>query len=243
VTVNSQTFLQQALRSHVERVHAGLDGPPATNGGDEASELYVVVVVRDLDPAAFVRGTLEFALSIPTRLRDPWFRTFTRTLFFAGNPLTVAERFESSHLAPEGEISWLGPAPRRAHLGLRRMLRLFRAPAPAELPATLELTVPGAPPTGRATTLRVATAGVSTQEYLVHVNHTLCEASLRGLLGPGDALSISHTDELDPTGAESRDGERSQLRIAEDTRRPGRLRLYASLAGARSHVLTGGARA
>jgi hypothetical protein len=228
--MGSQTLLQHALRSHVERVRAGLDGHAAANGGDEGSELYTVVVIRDLDPAAFVRGTLEFALGIPTRLRDPWYRTFTRTLFFAGNPLSVAQRFECSHLAPEGEIGWLGPAHRRAHLALRRMLRLFRAPAPAAPPATLELTVPGAPPTGRAATLRVATAGVSTQEYMVHVNHTLCEASLRGLLGPGDLLSVSHSGELEPTEAAWRDRERSQLRIGEDTRRPGRLRLYAALA-------------
>jgi hypothetical protein len=123
------------------------------------------------------------------------------------------------------------------------MLSLFRAPASAEFPAMLELIVPGAPPTGRAATLRVGTAGVSTQEYLVHVNHTLCEASLRGLLGPGDVLSVCHTDELDPTEAGSRDGERSQLRIAEDTRRSGRLRLYASLAAGGSPVLSGSARA
>jgi Family of unknown function (DUF6182) len=232
--MDSPTLLQDALRSHVERVDAGLDGRVATTAGgdraDEASELYVVVVVRDLDPAAFVHGTLEFALSIPSQLRDPWYRTFTRTLFFAGNPLSIAERFECSHLAPGGEIGWLGPAGRRAHLGLRRMLRLFRAPGPAAPPATLELTVPGGPPTGRSATLRMATAGVSTQEYLIHLNHTLCEASLRGLLGPGDALSLSHTHELDPTEARSHDGGPSQLRIAEDARRPGRLRLYASLA-------------
>jgi hypothetical protein len=242
--MDSPTLLRDALEGHVERVYAGLDGPAATTaGGGEASELYVVVVVRDLDPAAFVRGTLEFALGIPTELRDPWYRTFTRTLFFAGNPLSVAERFEFSHVAPGGEIGWLGPAGRGALLGVRRMLRLFRAPARAALPATLALTVPGGPPTGRSATLRVATAGVSTQEYLVHLNHTLSEASLRGLLGPGDALKLLHTDELAPTEAGSHDGRRTQLRIGEDARRPGWLRLYASLTADRSSVLTGGAHA
>jgi hypothetical protein len=238
--MRAQTLLQHALRSHVERVSAGLDGRPTTTAGGEPAELYVIVVVRDLDPAEFVRGTLEFALGIPSRLQDSWYRTFTRTLFFAGNPLSLAERFESNHVARGGEIGWLGPAPQSAHLGLRRMLRLFRAPAPAAPPGTLELTVPGGPPTGRAATLRVATGGVSTQEYLVHLNHTLCEASLRGLLGPGDALSISHTDELAHTEVRSPDGGRSQLRIGEDARRPGRLRLYASLAADRS---PGGGRA
>jgi Family of unknown function (DUF6182) len=210
---------------------SGLDGRSAT----KASDLYAVVVVRDLDPVAFVGGTLEFARGIPTQRRDPWYRTFTRTLFFAGNPLSVATRFQFSHLAPGGEIGWLGPADRPAFLWLSRMLRLFRAPAAAAFPAKLELTVPGGPPTGRLAELRVATAGVATQEYLVHVNHTLCEASLRGLLAPGDALSLSHVDELDPAEAESRDGDIAQLRIGEDTRRAGQLRLYA--------VLTGGLRA
>ncbi|MGH2954044.1 MAG: DUF6182 family protein [Solirubrobacterales bacterium] len=242
--MDPQALLADSLRTHLGRVGAGLDGTaadPSDDPPDEASELCAVVVVRDLDPAAFVRGTLEFAQAVPAPLRDPWYRTFTRTLFFAGNPVSVAERFSCRHLAG-GEIGWLGPGERRAYLGLSRMLRLFRGPAPPRLPATLELTVPGAAPSDRAAALRVATAGVSTGEYLVHVNHTLSEAALRGLIAPGDLLAVTHTDELDPTEVESLDGERSQLRIAEDARRPGRLRLYAALAADRSLALTGGDR-
>jgi hypothetical protein len=216
--MESQAVLQRSLQTHLERVGGQLDG----------AELYAIVVIRDLDPVAFVRGALEFVHHIPEPLRHPWYRTFTRTLFFAGNPQTVAERFECSHLADGGEIGWFGPGEHDDYLGLRRMLRLLRGPGPPpNLPATFELTVPGAKPRASSAVLRIATDGVSTREYLVHVNHTVCEAALRGLLTPGDKLAVSHVDELDP--AEDLDPERAHLRIAEDPRRSGRLRLYARL--------------
>ncbi|MGH2951089.1 MAG: DUF6182 family protein, partial [Solirubrobacterales bacterium] len=112
----AQTLLRSELLAHAERVRSGLDGGTSSPNGDGGpdAELCVAVVVRDLDPASFAAGALEFAGRIPAELRDPWYRTFTKAIFFAGNPATVGERFACEHVSAGGNVAWIGPAPRHS---------------------------------------------------------------------------------------------------------------------------------
>ncbi|MFF7534923.1 DUF6182 family protein [Streptomyces bobili] len=198
-----------------------------------APGLDVAVVVAHLDAAAFIRGAAGFALAVPEGLRDGWYRTFTRTVFLAGQPAALAGRHPYQHVTPDGQLAWYGPAPRRALTSLSRLLRAFSGPAPMEAPAgELAVTVPG-PPTGHHVEVALAVGGVSTGAYLVHVHHLVAEASLRGLIRPGDTLLVEHRpalatadfrDALDPTRAGS-----AQTRIAPARTGAGDLRLFGVL--------------
>ncbi|GLP67074.1 hypothetical protein TUSST3_36960 [Streptomyces sp. TUS-ST3] len=219
--------LAPAARARLDAVHRGLRGGPAPPG------LSVAVVVADLDPAAFLGGAADFALAIPDALRDGWYRTFTRTVFLAGRPASVAPRHPYRHATPTADLAWYGPLPRRELAPLSRLLRAFRGPAPVEVPAG-PLTVPvTGRPTGRVVDVTVATAGVSSGAYLVHVHHLITEAVLRGLVRPGDTLSVEHTDTLDvtdfPAVLDPARAASVQTRITPVNTDPDRLRLYGVL--------------
>lgn len=219
---------------HLLRARSGLDEEDVSNpaGGPPSegdSEVCVVVVIRELEIIQFVAGTLDFASAIPEPMRQPWYRGFTKTLFFAGNPDSLESRFDFDHLSAGGSLGWIGPAKRRAQRDISRMLRLFEAPARPASPATTTFKV-GAANGGRSTTLQVATARVAAQEYLVHVNHVICGAAIRGLLSPGDSVRLVHTDELAISSMGERERRTGELRIAPDAGHPESLRLYAALA-------------
>ena len=241
--------LAAAARARAESVRGGLRGgavsivPAAPAAPAAPAGTTVAVVVADLDPIAFLRGAADFALGIPGDLRDGWYRTFTRTVFLAGRPTSVALRHPHRHLTPTADLAWYGPAPRRRLDPLSRLLRAFQGPAPVAAPAG-PLSVPVAgPSSGHVVDVALATGGVSNGAYLVHAHHLIAEAVLRGLVGPGDTLRVEHTDTLDvadfPALRDPARGASVQTRIAPDDsgtgtatgsgRDPDRLRLYGVL--------------
>ena len=202
----------------------------SASGGDTG--LGVAVVVADVRPEVFHAATIGFALSVPADLGAAWRRTFTRTVFLAGLPRTVASRHPHRYAAPDGTLSWHGPASTGDLLGLSRLLRMFHGPAPVRPPAApLTVTVPGTP-TGHVAEATVATADVSVADYLVHTHHLFAEATLRGLIRAGDTVRIAHRPDLDGSVRPDLDPARAdvvQTRIARDRRDTDRLRLHALL--------------
>ncbi|MEU9639472.1 DUF6182 family protein [Streptomyces tendae] len=221
--------LAAAARARVGAVRAGLAG-----GGHPAPrELTAVVVVEDIDPAAFVAGAASFALALEPGSRAGWYRAFTRTVFLAGRPGSVAGRHPHRRLAPGGGLAWYGPATRRELSALSRLLRTFQGPLPVDVPpGPLAVRVPGRP-SGHRVEMTVATGGVRSDAYLVHVHHLVAEAVLRGLVGPGDAVRVEHRDVLAPQDFRAAlDPGRAttvQTRISRDGTDPDRLRLYGVL--------------
>lgn len=199
--------------------------------GDGEHGHSVAVVVDELAPAVFVRGAIDFALGIAPEDGRAWLRAFTRTIFLAGRPATVALRFPA---ASTGEgLSWHGPAPAGQLRNLSRLLHAFEGAKPAGFGSEpVVVHVPG-PPSGTSTEAAVACAGLTIAEYLVHTHHLLAEAVLRGLIGPGDTLTLHHRDDLDGPDvlAALAPGRAAgvQTRITHDPREPGRLRLFALL--------------
>ncbi|MEU0213345.1 DUF6182 family protein [Streptomyces canus] len=216
---------------------AALARAAAVRGLVAVRELDVAVVVSDLDVGAFIRGAAGFALSLPGETGRGWCRAFTRTVFLAGRPAALAGRHPYRRASPTGDLAWYGPAPRGELRALSRLLRAFQGPAPIQAPAgPLAVTVPGSG-TGHQVEVALATDGVSTAAYLVHVHHLIAEAALRGLIRPGDTLRVEHRgvlavadfrEVLDPVRAGS-----VQTRIAHSGNGTGRLRLHGVLTSTR----------
>ncbi|MFG3053170.1 DUF6182 family protein [Kitasatospora sp. NPDC048239] len=197
--------------------------------GDRArsEDRTVVAVVRSVVLPDWVRETCRFALSLGESDALAWRASFTRTVFLAGRPDNLRERFRFDHLAADGSAAWLGPAPEEAGRTLRRLLKTLVAvrPVTAEPPVTVRLPAPDGPP-ARAVhrDLYVAAAGLTLTATLVQLNHLLAEAVLDGLIAPGDQLTVRHVPRLTelPAPVEA-------LRVDTDDRHPDRLRAYAAL--------------
>lgn len=200
-------FTQQLLTEELERRIARRTGEDAAVG--------VIVVLRNFDPASFAEASMRFASGV--REPERWLTSFTRTVFLAGNPAALADRFDFAHVAPDGSSAWLGPVPENAAVPLRRLLRLFDGRVQVAPPPVIE--VPGR---GTPHRLQVSTSGVTVANYLVHVNHLVAESVLIGAIAPGDALRISHVPRLERLPYRA-------LRVHRDVHDPSTLRAYASL--------------
>jgi len=155
---------------------------------EPSDAIHALVVLDGFDLAEYVTGTLEHLAQLDRATLDRWHRNFTKTMFMLGSPERIASRFDIvRHRAPH--LAWTVPGDSKAHLGLRRLLKpLFTAQLMA-MPDRLEIRVPGT--SARRLELRIARTR-TLESYLVHLNHTLCDAFIEGSLRPGDLLTIVH---------------------------------------------------
>lgn len=235
------TLTQEALRRQVaQRIRvarpdlADGDLSPAAMAGvrravTEPSETStaVVCVVRRLDLAALIAGTCVLAASLPAGQVAEWRRSFTRTIFLAGNPDNLRDRFAFHYADPGGAIAWTAPATLGEHAPLRRLLRLFEGAGALPPPSTVRVPGTGARPADHD--LYVASTGITVGECLVHLGHLLAEAVFDGLMAGGDRLTVRHVPRLVGLA-----GPYEALRVADDPDEPGRLRAYAALVRSRS---------
>ncbi len=191
----------------------------------------VVSVVREFEPATWIRGTFAFAAGLDPAQAAVWRTAFTRTYFLAGNPANLRDRFGFAHVAEGGAVAWTHPGEAAASRPLRRLLKLFDAPAPLPPWAWLEVALPGDHPSGRTRVLYVATAGATVGRSLVHLNHLLVEAVFDGLIGYGDRLVVRQVPRLVGVA-----GPFAALRIGTDPANPRLLRAFAALTEEIPHV-------
>lgn len=182
------------------------------------SETAVCCVLHGLTVSSFVSGACAFAAGLAADRASAWRRSFTRTIFLAGNPENLADRFTFAHVTPDRLAAWTPPSTMDELAGLRRLLKAFDGPHP--VPAESPVTVPGR--SGRSFTLSLATAGITVADTLVHLNHLLAEAVLDGVLGPGDRLVLRQVPRLGGAPFEA-------LRVGLDPVAPHRLRAFACL--------------
>ncbi|MFK8910826.1 DUF6182 family protein [Streptomyces sp. YS-3] len=215
----------------------------------DADAVQAVAVVCHFDPAAWVREASAFALGLAPDATAAWRRSFTRTVYLAGNPANLLGRYSFDRLAEDGSVGWCGPAPAASSAELRRLLKLFLStaafpvgpprtvtvPAPTatrggsgtrrQHPARSVAPPPGPPPrAGIHRDLYLAVSGVRVPEALVHLNHLVAEAALDGLISPGDRLTLRSVPSL--TGATA---PFAALRVDIDPAHPDRLRAFAAL--------------
>jgi hypothetical protein len=197
---------------------------------DEDGGPVAVSVLARFEPASWIRGTCAFAMGLTGAQVPAWRRSFTRTIFLAGNPANLADRFDFAHVAEDSSAAWTAPSAHAATDTLRRLLKLFEGTA--DLPAWDELLVRlpgrGDQPVRRA--LYLTTAGMTVADSLVHLNHLLVEAVLDGLLRPGDELLVRQVPRLVGIGERF-----DALRIGPDPAGVDRLRAFAGLTGEARH--------
>jgi hypothetical protein len=219
----TQKFLAAVLRDRL--ACAGAD--PAADGEppDPEDGLAAVAVLIRFDPSRLAESALRFAVEVDPDRRGPWLRAFTRTIFLAGNPTNLRDRFNFAQVAADRSIAWCGPAPAGEFTGLRRMLKLFPG-GQLVVPDELPLRVPGR---GRGDAgvrrLFVATRGLTVASYLVHLNHALVEAVLTDLLRPGGRVLVQHVPDIDDAALHAADA----IRVHRDLADPLLLRAYACL--------------
>jgi uncharacterized protein DUF6182 len=212
----------QDMRDMQEELHRALDARVRA-AGPRGPGAAAVAVLRSFDARGFAQSVIDFAAQLPEDARREWLADFTRTVFLAGNPANLAVRLPPSVVGRDGQVAWYAPTSGSRHRELRLLLRLVQGELPHAEPFSLD--VPGAGPEAAGRwRLAVATAGLSLPQYLVHVNHTLAEAVLTGILRPGDRLTVEHVRRLDALPARY-----AYLRVHRDTEAPDRLRAYACL--------------
>ncbi|MEU6537139.1 DUF6182 family protein [Streptomyces sp. NPDC047000] len=197
-------------------------------GPDEDTAVAAVCVLRSFDLATWAGATCDFVLGLGPVEAAAWQRAFTRTVFLAGNPDNLRDRFAFRHTAADGSAAWTAPGPDADTRTLRRLLKLFDAPAPLPGRPPVTIRVGGGPApagaSGTRYTLHLATAGATVSDTLVHLNHLLAEAVLDRTLVPGDRLTLSQAPRLTTLPAPP-----VALRVAEAQGRPGALSAYAAL--------------
>lgn len=194
-----------------------------------APDMAAIAIVREFDPLAFARSSLAFAFALPEQWRNEWFRAYTRTIFFAGNPANLVARFPFQYVADDASHAWLGPAPPKVVTTLRRLLVLFRSDSVLRLTGEFTFTAPAVAESESAEEpprrhIYIATAGLSASDYLVHLNHTLAESVVLGLIGPRSVVTIRHVPRLHSCREEL-----AWLRVHRDTSDVSRLRAYAGV--------------
>lgn len=194
----------------------------------------VLAVLHRFDAAAWIRGTCAFVLGLAAERRTAWRRSFTRTIFLAGNPDNLRSRVSFDHIADDSSAAWYGPAPAHATTGTRRLLKLVRGTAPVPGRAPEPVVIPGRRH-GSAThrDLYVATAGVRLPQALVHLNHLLAEAVLDGLIAEGDRLTLRRVPQLSGVREEF-----AALRVDVDPADADRLHAFAGLTKETADVRT-----
>ncbi|WP_369378861.1 DUF6182 family protein [Streptomyces sp. cg36] len=195
---------------------------------DPADGYVAAVVIGRFDLVSWARATCEFALGLDPSAAAGWRRSFTRTVFLAGNPDNLRGRFSFAHADADGSAAWTAPGPAADSAALRRLLKLFSGPLPLPLGPAVVLTVPAGPgPPPRPPVHRevhVAVADCRVQDVLVHLNHLLAEAVLDGLVGPGDRLTLRRVPRLSGLAHGF-----AALRATTEPTLPGRLRAVAGL--------------
>lgn len=188
-----------------------------------ATEMAVVVVLRDFIPRVFVESCMDFVLGLDDTSRLGWFRSFTRTIYLAGNPNNLVGRFSFRQLAKDGSIAWSAPAPFASSFTLRRLLSSFHANIPDSALTGFETVVPAARLSGKTKILYVGVAGLTGVDYLIHLNHTLSEGILTGAISPGDRVLVRAVPSVNGCP------QLANLRVHVDLFDGRRLRAYAGI--------------
>ncbi|MEU2436635.1 DUF6182 family protein [Streptomyces rubradiris] len=161
---------------------------------EDLADTTVYVVLRSFDVADLVAGAREFTAGLTGAEAQAWLASWTRTRFFFGNPANLTGQHPARVVSPGGTAAWLGPAPAQRVPGTVRLLK----PASGYLPDLPHRVTVGPATDAGPRELAVATRGLTVVDYLVHLHHTVVEATLLGSLGQTEPVRVTHRSDLTP---------------------------------------------
>lgn len=221
-TVEQNTLRERLVESIEARGHSLSDVASFADGRWQPREppdgAGALVILRRFEPAEYVRGAAAFVAELDADARERWYRAFTRTAFLVGDPRRAAKRFGALLTHRTDDAAWAWSPDERATLGLRRLLKPLRTAGPATLEQEMRCDLG----TGPRKEIRLAAVGLPLEEYLVHLNHTLCESLIAGALQPGDRITLRHVPEIASLPEHS-----PYVRVAPDPSDPARLAAVA----------------
>jgi hypothetical protein len=216
------TSLQSQLTAALERrVQAsGFENLAALTQAEPSDDVSVCVVLSDFDLESYVKGTLEFLGCSPERDLGVWYRCFTKTVFLLGQPSRLRARHAFGFVATNGLIAWSLPCAKGATADIRRQLKSLHTEQTVQVPPVISLSP--TPTGGHRIHISIDIRDLSVEEYLVHLNHTLCEAFIEGHLSATSSIVVNNAGALDELPARW-----LYQRIQRDPRDPTKLRRFA----------------
>jgi hypothetical protein len=197
--VEQETLRRLLLESVSARGYALEDVATFADGRwqarEVASETSALVILRSFDPEEYLQGATAFVTGLDSDAREAWYRAFTRTSFLVGDPDRIPDRFAHLLTHRTASIAWVWSSSDRATLGLRRLLKPLRTAGFVPPDGSHEYAL--AAGAGARHELCVATEDLALEDYLVHLNHTLCECLITGVLSTGDRVAIRHVARIE----------------------------------------------
>lgn len=226
----SQSFLEEQARRRIAQAgyELGSDVDLATFEKSLRQRLsgpVAFLVLRSFDLETYLRATLSFLEMQSSERLSNWARCFTRTVFLVGRPRRLATAFPFDHLADDGSMAWLLSDDSKLQTRLPRLLQRLKTSGKPPLPDSLTYGSVKASELGsRQVHAWVAVAGMALEDYLVHLNHLVCESFIFGAFRCDDHLTLRHVSHID--SLQLRPG---WLRIHRDQTAGERLKLFGYL--------------
>jgi hypothetical protein len=164
---------------------------PRPEADSDPAGTTALVLLRAVHVADVVDGAREFAAALDAPEAAAWCQSWTRTRFLFGNPANLTPLNKARVIAPGATAAWLGPFPASRRPGLSRLLKPVTGRLP-DLPPEIDM-----PGRGPQRVLRIAVAGLTLVDYLVHLHHTLAEAVLLGRLRRDEPVRLCHRPALE----------------------------------------------
>ncbi len=212
----TESALTRALAT---RLH---DCAEFAGGADNRNDVQLVLVVGSLDIAEITQLLRSVCHDTSPNILREWAANFTKCVLLAGNPHKVVPRFSAQRWTVGKSVAIVGPTASKDASGLRRLLRPLQASPPQEqLFCVSPALEPGIAP---GLELRIARRGLSLEQYLVALVHSIAEPQLHGRLSRSSQLHVQPVDDLDTI-----DENAVYLRVHKDLPPREGLRLYSML--------------
>ncbi|MEZ4287591.1 MAG: DUF6182 family protein [Polyangiales bacterium] len=155
-------------------------------------DYYALAIFERLDLNDYLKSLHAMLSSLDALTRQRWRRAFTRTVFVAGSPARLATRFNLELRREDSRTAILPPKEARhydSHLRLLRLLDLRGAPGGG----ALEFETASQQ---NAIDIVIDASRMTINQYLIHLNHLVCDAWLHPSIQSHPAtlpsLRISH---------------------------------------------------
>jgi len=231
---NFQEKLRTHLKKRLDASHRSvkcLDTMPLVASMASISEhqqkLQTIVVLSNFEISAYVNNCLIFLSKLTEHALIDWYHQFTTTIFLIGNIGKLASSVTFLHIAEDGSSGWCAPASPLAWRQQTRILKQFKSMQTLgrhEYSINTSAYCDSASSNGVSSVLQIAVRGLTLNQYLIHLNHAICEIYIMGLLKTTTTLIIKNVEDIVEVTETPH-----YVRVHIDSEIPDQLRAYALL--------------